>query len=540
MNKGNNVSGQADISLIVAFGTDMGNAEDAAMTFAESVAEIGIEAEAVELNQVEISELQNSTHFIAVVSTFGEGEFPDSATLFWEALSADTERLEHLNFAVLALGDSSYEFFCNAGVLLDRRLAELGATRMTDRVDVDGLYEEPAQAWTAELIKLLTAEQGGAAVTPAAPAPAPEPRERNVAATARLAVNRRLNATASDKEVRHFELDLTGTGIDYQAGDSIAIHATNDPDLVAALLAGLTVGADYVVNGHDRPLGTLLTEHFEIRTPSRALLTLVADRTRDAEIAEACRRGDTHGGTENSWLYGKDVLDIIGLAELSADEVIDTLRPLQFRDYSIASSPLAHPDSVHLTVASVRYEAGGRRHGGVASTYLADRCDKVLVHLRPNNHFRLPAAEVPIIMIGPGTGIAPFRAFLQERRATAATGRSWLFFGDRRRATDYLYGEELEDFLATGVLSRLDLAFSREQDTKVYVQQRIQENAEEFYGWLQDGAHVYVCGDADRMAKDVDAALHDVIARVGGLDAAAAHAYVNDLIKSHRYVRDVY
>lgn len=540
MNKGNNVSGQADISLIVAFGTDMGNAEDAAMTFAESVAEIGIEAEAVELNQVEISELQNSTHFIAVVSTFGEGEFPDSATLFWEALSADTERLEHLNFAVLALGDSSYEFFCNAGVLLDRRLAELGATRMTDRVDVDGLYEEPAQAWTAELIKLLTAEQGGAAVTPAAPAPAPEPRERNVAATARLAVNRRLNATASDKEVRHFELDLTGTGIDYQAGDSIAIHATNDPDLVAALLAGLTVGADYVVNGHDRPLGTLLTEHFEIRTPSRALLTLVADRTRDAEIAEACRHGDTHGGTENSWLYGKDVLDIIGLAELSADEVIDTLRPLQFRDYSIASSPLAHPDSVHLTVASVRYEAGGRRHGGVASTYLADRCDKVLVHLRPNNHFRLPAAEVPIIMIGPGTGIAPFRAFLQERRATAATGRSWLFFGDRRRATDYLYGEELEDFLATGVLSRLDLAFSREQDTKVYVQQRIQENAEEFYGWLQDGAHVYVCGDADRMAKDVDAALHDVIARVGGLDAAAAHAYVNDLIKSHRYVRDVY
>ncbi|KAA0113296.1 sulfite reductase flavoprotein subunit alpha [Mycolicibacterium sp. P9-22] len=539
------MSGRADLSLIVAFGTDMGNSEDAAMTFAEAVGDIGIEVEAVELNQVEVSELQNATHFITVVSTFGEGEFPDSATLFWEALSADTERLEHLNFAVLALGDSSYELFCNAGLLLDQRLEALGAKRMTDRVDVDGFYEEPAKAWTAELVKQLTAEQGEGAAedSAAAPTTAPEraePRERNVPVLARLAVNRWLNATESDKEVRHFEVDLTGTGITYHAGDSIAVHATNDPALVEALLAGLGVGADYPVNGHDQPLGTLLTEYFEIRTPSRALLSLAASRTSDATVAETLRSGDTHGGTEGSWLYGKDVLDIIGLADLKADEVIDTLRPLQFRDYSIASSPLAHPDSVHLTVASVRYDVAGRRHGGVASTFLADRCENLLVHLRPNNHFRLPAGDVPVIMIGPGTGIAPFRAFLQERKATAATGKSWLFFGDRRRATDYLYGEELEEFVSSGVLTRLDLAFSRDQDAKVYVQQRIQENAEDFYNWLQDGAHVYVCGDADRMAKDVDAALHEVIARVGGLDAAAAHAYVNDLIKSHRYVRDVY
>ena len=542
MTKGDNVSGQADLSLIVAFGTDMGNSEDAAMTFAEAVAAIGIEVEAVELNQVEVSELQNTTHFITVVSTFGEGEFPDSATLFWEALSADTERLEHLSFAVLALGDSSYELFCNAGRLLDERLEELGATRMTDRVDVDGFYEDPAKAWTAELVKQLTAEQGeGAAQASTAPVPErAEPRERNVAAVARLAVNRWLNSTDSDKEVRHFEVDLTGTGITYHAGDSIAVHATNDPALVEALLSGLGVGPEYAVSGHDQPLGALLTEYFEIRTPSRALLSLAASRTADEAVAETLRSGDTHGGTEGSWLYGKDVLDIIGLADLTVDEVIDTLRPLQFRDYSIASSPLVHPDSVHLTVASVRYDVQGRRHGGVASTYLADRCEKLLVHLRPNNHFRLPAGDVPIIMIGPGTGIAPFRAFLQERKASAATGRSWLFFGDRRRATDYLYGEELEEYVSSGVLTRLDLAFSRDQEAKVYVQQRIQENAEEFYGWLCDGAHVYVCGDADRMAKDVDAALHDVIARVGGVDTAAAHAYVNDMIKSHRYVRDVY
>ncbi|MFI2837669.1 sulfite reductase flavoprotein subunit alpha [Mycolicibacterium sp. PDY-3] len=535
------MSGQADISLIVAFGTDMGNAEDAAMTFAESVAEIGIEAEAVELNQVELGQLQDATHFVVVVSTFGEGEFPDSATLFWEAISADTDRLEHLHFSVLALGDSSYEFFCNAGKLLDERLEALGAQRMVDRVDVDGFYEEPAKAWTADIIKVMTAQQGGTAPQPAVSAPErTEPRERNVPVRARLSVNRWLNSTASDKEVRHYEVDLTGTGITYQAGDSLAVHATNDPALVQALLAAFGVGADYAVTGHEQPLGVLLTEHFEIRTPSRALLNLAATRTTDAEVTAALQSGDTHGGTENSWLYGKDVLDIVTLAALNVDEVLDTLRPLQFRDYSIASSPLEHPAAVHLTVASVRYDLDGRAHGGVASTFLADRCQDVLVHLRPNTHFRLPAGDVPIIMIGPGTGIAPFRAFLQERRATKASGPAWLFFGDRRRDTDFLYGAELQEFADAGVLTRLDLAFSRDQETKIYVQQRMQENAEEFYRWLTEGAYVYVCGDADRMAKDVDAALHDIVARCGGLDAAGAHAYVNDLIKSHRYVRDVY
>jgi sulfite reductase (NADPH) flavoprotein alpha-component len=241
-------------------------------------------------------------------------------------------------------------------------------------------------------------------------------------------------------------------------------------------------------------------------------------------------------------LYGKDVLDLIRLADLSVDDVVDTLRPLQFRDYSIASSPVAHPDHVHLTVATVRYSAGDRRHGGAASTFLAERGQTLRVHLRPNHNFRLPAADVPIIMVGPGTGIAPFRAFLQERHTTGATGRSWLFFGDRRRATDFLYGDELEGFVESGTLTRLDVAFSRDgsDGSKVYVQQRMNENAGEFFDWLQGGAHLYVCGDEKRMAKDVDAALHDIVARCGGMDAASAHAYVNDLIKTHRYVRDVY
>lgn len=512
-----------EFSLVVAYGTDMGNAEDAAMSFAEAATAAGIPAEAVELNQVELDHLTTTTHFIVVTSTFGDGEFPDTATLFWEAISASTERLEHMSFAVLALGDTSYELFCNAGILLDARLEELGATRLTDRVDVDGYYEQPAAAWTTDLVKQLTATQSGPStgavtVTEVLPVDPPQrSQERNHPFAAPLRVNRLLTSAESDKEVRHYELDLAGSGIAYQAGDSLAVHPLNDPELVAAILAELKVGPEHRVAGTDEALGVLLTEQLEIRTPSRALQELAGPAA-----------------------YGEDVLDLIKRADLTVDEVVDTLRPLQFRDYSIASSPLVHPDHVHLTVATVRYPAADRQHGGVASTYLAERTQAVRIHLRPNHHFRLPAAEVPIIMIGPGTGIAPFRAFLQERQAAGASGRSWLFFGDRRRATDFLYGEELTGFVESGALTRLDVAFSRDQDTKVYVQHHMRENSAELFAWLQDGAHLYVCGDADRMAKDVDAALHEIVAESGGMDAGAAHAYVNDLIKTHRYLRDVY
>ena len=498
--------------LIVAYGTDMGNAEDAAMTFAESVGGIGVAVEAIELNQLDVASLQSATHFVVVTSTFGDGEFPDNATLFWEAISAETDRLEHLNFAVLALGDSSYDFFCNAGLLLDQRLEALGATRLTDRVDVDGPYEQPAAEWTADLVKLL----GAQLTVPAAPV-AVRHRERPHLVSARLAHARRLTSPTSDRDVRHYEIDLAGCDFAYTAGDSIAVHPSNDPDLVDALLAAVGVGPDHVVAEHDEPLGVLLTDHFEIRTPSRALQDI-------AGVAS----------------YGEDVLDLVLRAGPSVDELLDTLRPLQFRDYSIASSPLVHPDHVHLTVATIRYRAGDRNRGGVASTFLAERGESLRVHLRPNHDLRLPAPDVPIIMIGPGTGIAPFRAFLQERRATGASGPSWLFFGDRRRSTDFLYGEELLDFADHGTLTRLDLAFSRDGESKVYVQQRMREAADELFGWLQDGAHVYVCGDEKRMAKDVDAALHDIVARCGEMTPDTAHEYVNDLIKSHRYVRDVY
>jgi sulfite reductase (NADPH) flavoprotein alpha-component len=539
------VTGQ-QFSLIVGYGTDMGNAEDAAMTFTELLETVGIEAEAIELNQIDVADLKTATHFVVVTSTFGDGEFPDNATLFWEAISGETERLEHLSFAVLALGDTSYDLFCHAGKILDERLEELGATRLADRVDIDGFYEQPAKAWSTDVVKLIAADRTGpvpAVTETAAKSPEAEPpaRERNHPVDVRLIVNRLLTAAESDKEVRHYELDLADTGIAYNAGDSIAVHATNDPVLVDAVLAQLGVGAAYAVADLDEPLGDLLTNSLEIRTPSRALKALAASRTSDEQAAAAL--SSDAATVPGSWLYGKDVLDLITLGGLAVDEVVDTLRPLQFRDYSIASSPLIHPDRVHLTVATVRYSAADRTHGGLASTFLAERGETVRVHLRPNNHFRLPADDVPIIMIGPGTGIAPFRAFLQERQAKRAPGRSWLFFGDRRRATDFLYGEELQGFVDSGTLTRLDFAFSRDGAVgvpKTYVQHRMLEHAAEFFDWLQTGAHIYVCGDAERMAKDVDATLHDIVARCGGLNAAAAHAYVNDLIKSHRYLRDVY
>ncbi|WP_411828811.1 flavodoxin domain-containing protein [Mycobacterium intracellulare] len=357
------MTAQPKFSLIVGYGTDMGNAEDAAMSFAEAVQEaMGIESEAVELNQVEIADLQSASHFIVVTSTFGDGEFPDSAALFWEAISAESaDQLDHLKFAVLALGDSSYELFCNAGRLLDERLQALGAVRLTARVDVDGAYQQLATAWTGDLVKLLAADRAHAGprvatvAKEATAAPPPPSRDHHQRFEAPIVVNRLLSAPGSEKEVRHYELDLTGAGIAYSAGDSIAVHVANDPDLVDAVLAELDAGPDHAVAGYDEPLGVLLTHHLDIRAPSRALRALVASRAGDADaVAALAGDGTAKPGT---WLYGRDVLDLIRLGELSVDELVDNLRPLQFRDYSIASSPVVHPDRAHLTVATVRYTA---------------------------------------------------------------------------------------------------------------------------------------------------------------------------------------
>lgn len=531
-------------SLILGFATETGNSAMVAKKFAQAAAAAGIDVEPQYLNDLDLDALRAATHFVVVTATYGDGELPYDAEVFWEELSADTAgRLGQLSFAVCGLGDSFYPYFNNAGKLVDARLEELGATRIVDRVDCDLEFEEPSEAWTAEVVARLaelTTTTGRAAVVPADLAPDSAWTRRNPF-PARLAANRLLTSPGSDKSVRHYELDVADSGIVYRAGDSVGVHPVNDPRLVDAVLARLGVDADVVVPEHVHPVGLLLTEHLELRVPSGALQALVAARTSDPQVRAILEGGDSAALT--GWLYGRDVLDLLALADLGADEVIPTLRPLQHRDYSIASSPLVHPDRIHLTVAAIDYRARDRAYRGVASGYLAERAEQVRIHLAPNDGFRLPAPDVPIVMVGPGTGIAPFRAFLQERRATAATGGSWLFYGGRHRADDFLYGDELVGFQKSGTLDRLSCAFSRDrgpQGPKDYVQHHMTAHAGRLYSWLQDGAHFYVCGDADHMAKDVHRALHEVIRSAGGLSEDDAHIYVNDLITSRRYLRDVY
>lgn len=534
--------------LLLGFATETGNSDMVAKRFAQAAATAGIEVQPQYLNDLNMAALADATHFAVVSATYGEGEMPMDAEVFWEELSAEgAGRLDHLRFAVCGLGDSYYPDFCNAGKLLDARLAELGARRMVDRVDCDLDFEEPAGVWTATVVALLaeaagapstsgvTAESGGVA-----PSVQGGPWTRRTPYRAVLSTSRRLTSAASRRSVWHYEVDLGDSGITYQAGDSLAVHPVNDPALVEAVLRRLGCRADQTVAGHTEPLGTLLTDHYELRAPSAALQNLVAARTRDRAAKAVLTGGDSAALT--GWLHGRDVLDLLDLADtgVGIEEVLDTLRPMPHRDYSIASSPLVHPGHIHLTVATVRYHLAGRARRGTASGFLADDADSLRIHPVPNEGFRLPAPDVPIIMVGPGTGIAPFRAFLQERAATAAAGPSWLFCGGRHRASDFLYGDELLRYRDAKVLTRLDAAFSRDGKAKDYVQQHMRAHARDIYGWLQDGAHLYVCGAVDPMSHDVHRTLHHIVSAAGGLDDDSAHAYVNDLITTRRYVRDVY
>jgi sulfite reductase (NADPH) flavoprotein alpha-component len=356
---------------------------------------------------------------------------------------------------------------------------------------------------------------------------------------AAVAVNRLLSGPGSDKEIRHFEFDLADSGIEYVAGDALAVMPENDPALVDAIAGHFRVSADTLVG--DEPLGDLLGHRYEISAPSKDLLGEVERRAENPELSHVLRGGVKE--TLERWLYGKDILDVLTIAgdDLSLEEFIALLKPLAHRAYSISSSALAHPDRIHLTVASVRYHNSGRMRGGVCSTFLADRSPAAKIFLQPNKSFRVPADDdAPMIMVGPGTGVAPFRAFLQEREQRGAGGRNWLFFGDQHREHDFAYAEEISAWQDTGLLNRLELAFSRDQAEKVYVQTRMREHGKELFGWLEEGGHFYVCGDATRMAKDVDKALHDIVAAHGGLDGDGAVEYVNSLKREKRYVRDVY
>lgn len=440
-------------------------------------------------------------------------------------------RFEGLYFAVMALGDTSYDEYCTAGEDIDARLEELEATRTADRVDVE--YENAA-AVPASPVKPRTASKRS-------------PWNRKNPYRATVLANRVLSGSESSKEVRHYAFSLGDSGLTYEAGDGLGVTPVNNPELVDALVGRLRLDPDttVTVKGSEQRLDELLTHSYEIGVPSMDLIEAIAERSGDDELQHVLATGDRKA--LDAWTWGKDVLDVLALDEkltLDPVELLELLRPLQHRVYSISSSPLAHEGTVHLTVASVRYRSAERDRGGVCSTFLADRVaegESTGVFVSANKSFRLPADDdTPAIMVGPGTGIAPFRAFLHERRARNASGRNWLFFGDQHRAHDFIYEDELQALSRDGVLTRLDLAFSRDQTEKVYVQNRIRENGKELYSWLEEGGHFYVCGDATRMAKDVDAALHDVIAEHGGRTADQAEDYVAELKRTKRYLRDVY
>ncbi|MFZ3392948.1 sulfite reductase subunit alpha [Rhodococcus sp. 7Tela_A2] len=537
--------------LHVLYGSQTGNAEAVAEDAAAAARTHGFAPVVCALDDMDLDRFASAGHVLIVTSTYGEGEMPDNAELFWDALSADSApRLERMHFAVLALGDTGYDGFCQAGKLLDTRLEQLGAQRIVPRVDCDVDFEDAAAAWISETMPLVAAVEGIVGPgSPAAPAPTAPARPksqwtRKNPYPATLTTNRLLSGAGSAKEIRHYEFALGESGIEYEAGDALNVVPLNDPALVRTLLDRLRLDGSVVPAGFGSTLTHLLTYDFEITAPTVDLLEEIEKRTRNEELTYVLRHGDKAALDE--WLWGRDILDVLLLEpapELSAEEFLSLLRPLQHRAYSISSSPNACDGSVHLTVASVRYGDDDRKRHGVCSTYLADRVGDgtVGIFVTKNKAFRVPSDDaVPMIMVGPGTGIAPFRGFLQERRARGATGKNWLFFGDQRRDTDYIYEDELAEFTASGVLTRLDLAFSRDQAEKIYVQNRMTEHGSELFAWLEEGGHFYICGDASRMAKDVDAALHAIVAEHGGMSPEQAAEYVTTLKREKRYVRDVY
>lgn len=424
-----------------------------------------------------------------------------------------------------------------AGRYIDARLEGFTDSGTTDGVDWRVERQEPIAAPLSTKTK------------PAAIKPPPKrtPWNRKNPYQATVLTNRVLSGPGSLKEVRHYAFALGDSGLVYEPGDGLGVRPINDPEVVDALIGRLCVSPDTTVTleGAEQRLDELLTYSFEIGVPSMDLIEAVAERTGDDELGHVLSTGDRD--SLDAWIWGKDVLDVLSIDPklgMEPSELLDLLRPLQHRVYSIASSPLSHEGTVHVTVASVRYRSSERNHGGVCSTYLADRVgegESAGVFLSPNKSFRLPSDDdVPVVMIGPGTGIAPFRAFLHERRARKASGRNWLFFGDQHRSSDFTYEDELTELLRDGVLNRLDLAFSRDQPDKIYIQHRMRESGKELYSWLEEGAHLYVCGDATRMAKDVDAALHDIVAEHGSCSSDRAEDYISKLKRDKRYLRDVY
>lgn len=522
----------ATTPITVLWGSQTGTSESLANKFAKLGKKAGLAPKVIDLADYPHGQLVQESHLVIITSTYGEGEPPDNAAEFYQFLHNDSApKLEALNYSVLAIGDSSYPDFCKCGIAIDERLQKLGAKKMFNRIDCDVDLDDEFATWAQGVIDAMgitpSTEDGKRACG----------ISRKNPLTVAVAENINLNKEGSIKETRHVALSFGDAPLKYEAGDALGVYPVNCPDLVDKIISTLGFNGEEEITSCDgvtKPLRQALLTDFDIGGLNKKLVenwTRVAKRTAPTD----------------DYLEGRELIDLIHDYPVHFSEAqpfAALMKKINPRLYSISSSPKAHPGQVHLTVAAVRYETFGRLRKGVCSTYLADRAGgeyspRVFVH--ENKSFRLPAdPSSPMIMIGPGTGIAPFIAFLQERKQTKASGKNWLFFGNPRSATDFLYQEQLEAFQKEGLLHQLTTAFSRDQDEKIYVQDRLIEEAPEIFKWLEEGACFYVCGDAPRMAKDVDYALYLVIQTQGSMSGDEASAYINRLKKAKRYCRDVY
>ncbi|WP_145512409.1 NADPH-dependent assimilatory sulfite reductase flavoprotein subunit [Yersinia kristensenii] len=540
----------ATITLISASQT--GNARRLAEQLRDDLLAAKLNVNLVNAGDYKFKQIAQERLLVIVASTQGEGEPAEEAVALHKFLfSKKAPKLPETAFAVFGLGDTSYEHFCQAGKDFDNKLAELGAQRLVERVDADVEYQESAQQWRQQVVTALQARvpaqsTAAAAVTQSGVVDeiTSSPYSKSAPLTAQLSVLQKVTGRNSEKDVRHIEIDLGDSGLRYQPGDALGVWFNNDSALVDELLALLWLKGDESVSidGQNISVSQALRSHLELTQNTTVIVDKYAALSRDEKlIALLADKSALQHYAKNT-----PIVDMVRQApsDLNADQLIALLRPLTPRLYSIASSQAETENEVHITVGVVRYEIDGRPRTGGASGYLADRLEvdgDIRIFIEHNDNFRLPAnPETPVIMIGPGTGIAPFRAFMQQREADGATGKNWLLFGNPHFTEDFLYQVEWQRYVKDGLLTRIDLAWSRDQAHKIYVQDKLREQGAELWNWIQQGAHIYVCGDANRMAKDVEQVLLDVVALHGAMDAEQADEYLSELRLARRYQRDVY
>lgn len=538
------------ITLLSASQT--GNARRVAEQLRDDLLAAKLNVNLVNAGDYKFKQIAQEKLLVVITSTQGEGEPPEEAVALHKYLmSKKAPKLDNTAFAVFGLGDTSYEFFSQAGKDFDSKLAEMGGERLLDRVDADVEFAADAEKWRKQIVDVLKARVPSespavAAVTAAGTVNEvfSSPYTKEEPLTASFAVNQKITGRNSDKDVRHIEIDLGDSGLRYQPGDALGVWYENDPALVQELveLLWLKGDEDVQVHGQTLPLAEALQKHFELTVNTTQIVEQYGTLCRDEKLLELV----SDKSRLQQYAQSTPIVDMVRQApvELRAEQLLELLRPLTPRLYSIASSQAESESEVHITVGAVRYEIDGRARAGGASSFLADRLEEdgeIRVFIEHNDNFRLPAnPETPVIMIGPGTGIAPFRAFMQQRDNDGAEGKNWLFFGNPHFTEDFLYQVEWQRYVKDGLLTHIDLAWSRDQQHKVYVQDKIREKGQEVWRWIEQGAHIYVCGDANRMAKDVEKALLEVVSEHGGMDLETADEFLSELRIERRYQRDVY